>query len=73
MLIKCYKQLFIDKVHYIKQVYNNKDLWNPYPTVGRGELREGRKTSGVAYEITAVNISLLQRDGAEGTMRFRFP
>ena len=38
-----------------------------------GELWEGRNRSRVAYKITAVNISLLQRDGAEGTMGFRFP
>jgi hypothetical protein len=29
--------------------------------MGMGGLGEGRKTSGVAEEIAAVNISLLQR------------
>ena len=38
-----------------------------------GELREGRNTSGVVYEITVVNISLLLSDVAENMMRFRFP
>ena len=38
-----------------------------------GELWEGRNRSRVAYKITAVNISLLQSDGVEDMMRFRFP
>jgi hypothetical protein len=38
-----------------------------------GELQEGRNTSGVLYEITAVNILLVKSDRAEDTMQFRFP
>jgi hypothetical protein len=38
-----------------------------------GELREGRNTSRVVYEITVVNISLLQSDVVEDMMQFRFP
>jgi hypothetical protein len=38
-----------------------------------GELREGRNTSRVAYEITTVNISLPHSDRVEDMMWFRFP